>query len=113
MSNILEVYYSENFDHKYIEYIKESINTYIDKCDSRILTEFSHLNGRNSEFKSGPLKKIDTSVLEESLSKVINSYSGIKDSKDRKSIARTLDSVNVPVEYLITKDNRVFFKKDN
>lgn len=113
MSNILEVYYSENFDPKYIEYIKESISTYIDKCDNRILTEFSHLNGRNSEFRSGPLKKIDTSTLEESLSKVINNYSEIKNSKDRKSIRSTLDSINIPVEYVITKDNRVFFKKDN
>lgn len=113
MSNILEVYYSENFDPNYVRHIKESISTYIDKCDNRILTEFSHLNGRNSEFKSSPLKKIDTSIIEESLSKVINSYSGIKDSKDRKSITHTLDSVNMPVEYLITKDNRIFFKKDN
>ena len=111
LSNILEVYYSENFDTKYVQYIKESIDGYISKCDNRILTEFSHLNGRNSEFKSSPLKKIDTSSLEDLLSKVIDEYSSVKKSEDRRCAIESLESMSTPTEYVITNDNRVFFKK--
>ena len=111
LSNILEVYYSENFDTKYVQYVKDSIDGYISKCDNRILTEFSHLNGRNSEFKSSPLKKIDTSSLEDLLSKVIDEYSSVKKSEDRRCAMESLESMNTPTEYVVTNDNRVFFKK--
>ena len=111
MSTVLEVYYSENFDQKYIDFVKDSIDSYITKCDNRILAEFSRLNGRNSEFKSNLLKKLDTSSLENTLTSVTSSYASIKDSKDRKSIVSILDSINKPVEYLITSDGSVAFKE--
>lgn len=113
MSNILEVYYSENFDAQYVDYVKSTISNYISKCNNRILTEFGRLNGRNSEFKSGPLKKIDISILEKALSDVINDYSVSKElNVDRHSVVDALDSINAPKEYIVTKDGRVFFQNN-
>lgn len=104
LSNILEVYYSENFEHSYIESVKESINEYVGKCDGRILSSFSHLGGRNGEYKPKLGKKPTDTLTEERIASVINSYSAIKDSK---KIINVLDSINSPVEYLLTSDGSV------
>lgn len=104
LSNILEVYYSENFEHSYIESVKESINEYVGKCDGRILSSFSHLGGRNGEYKPKLGKKPTDTLTEERIASVINSYSAIKDSKN---IVNVLDSINSPVEYLLTSDGSV------
>lgn len=110
LSNILEVYYSKNYEPQYINSIKNSINNYIEKCDSRILSVFSNLAGRNNEFKSTPIKKVDNSDLQKTLSEIVESCSNTKNSDSRKSLVNTLDAINTPVEYLITSDGSVAYK---
>lgn len=111
MANILEVYYSENYDPDYISNVKDSVTEYISKCDNRILAEFSRLNGRNSEFTNIFRKKLDTSKMEKVITGVVNSYSSIKDSKDRRGVTDVLDSINNPVEYLVSSDGTVLYRE--
>lgn len=113
MANVLEVYYSENYDQAYIDNVKRSITGYIDKCDNRILAEFSRLTGRNSEYTNIFGKKLDTSKLGAVLDEVVNSYSTTKDSDHRSSLINALDSINTPVEYLITADGEIAYRAVN
>lgn len=43
MSNLLEIYYSENFDPNYIDFVKEEATKYIGVCEKRSLTCFGGL----------------------------------------------------------------------
>ena len=113
MANVLEVYYSENYDETYIDNVKQSISSYINKCDNRMLTEFSHLNGRNSEYTNIFRKKIDTSKMRVVLEDVIDSYSTVKDSNNRTSMINVLDSINSSVEYLVTTDGEIAYRVIN
>lgn len=113
MANVLEVYYSENYDQAYIDNVKQSITGYINKCDNRILAEFSRLTGRNSEYTNIFGKKLDTSKLETVLDKVVSSYSITKDGDHHSSLIHALDSINTPVEYLITADGEISYRAVN
>lgn len=113
MANVLEVYYSENYDQAYIDNVKQSITGYINKCDNRILAEFSRLTGRNSEYTNIFGKKLDTSKLETVLDEVVSSYSITKDGDHHSSLIHALDSINTPVEYLITADGEISYRAVN
>lgn len=113
MANVLEVYYSENYDQAYIDNVKQSITGYINKCDNRILAEFSRLTGRNSEYTNIFGKKLDTSKLGTVLDEVVSSYSITKDGDHHSSLIHALDSINTPVEYLITADGEIAYRAVN
>lgn len=113
MANVLEVYYSENYDPAYIDNVKQSVAGYIGKCDNRILAEFSRLIGRNSEYTSIFRKKLDTSELGAVLDEIVKSYSAIKDTDNRTGLVDTLDSINTPIEYLVTVDGDIAYRVIN
>ena len=43
MSNLLEVYYSENYDPNYISFVQSEASVYIGKCEKRLLNCFGQL----------------------------------------------------------------------
>ena len=107
MSNVLEVYYSQNFEASYIDFIKESISEYVSKCASRILSSFSRLSGRNGEFKPKIGKKSVDASIDNRILTVIDMYST---NKDMKAIINILDEINTPSEYLISSDGSIFLR---
>ena len=62
------------------------------------------LGGRRIIKKKKLGKKPTDTLTEERIASVVNSYSAIKDSKN---IINVLDSINSPVEYLLTSDGSV------
>ena len=97
----------------YIDNVKQSVAGYIGKCDNRILAEFSRLIGRNSEYTSIFRKKLDTSELGAVLDEIVKSYSAIKDTDNRTGLVDTLDSINTPIEYLVTVDGNIAYRVIN
>ena len=59
MSELLEVFYSENYDDGFLRYIEEEATAYINKCDKRMLTSFSMLQQALTSHKDGIFKKTD------------------------------------------------------
>lgn len=55
MSALLEVYCAENYDASYIWYVEENTSTYANKCQSRMLSDFSVLENRVEDFKGNIL----------------------------------------------------------
>ena len=45
VSSLLEIYYSQNFDHGYIDFLEINIEGYIKKCSDRMLKAFGRLEG--------------------------------------------------------------------
>ena len=56
MSSILETYYAQNRELVYLEHIEAEVISYIDKCEKRMLSSFSILGKRISDY-SGKLYK--------------------------------------------------------
>lgn len=65
MSNLLEVFFSQNYDESFLRYIEDEATSYINKCDKRMLTSFSMLQQALVSHKDGLFKRIDKDILEQ------------------------------------------------
>lgn len=110
LSAILEVYYSENYDQKYINYMKQDISTYVAKCEKRILGGFSAL-GQAIELSAGkPFKKVHQLSKKEEVFKTIDDLSDGNDSHLLEFVKTSLNEPTSKKEYYIQKDGSVYLK---
>lgn len=110
MSGLLETYYAENNDSNYINTLKTTMIDYIDNCDTRMLRDFSMLKGQLNEFKSTPLKKIDTTKLKDAYDETINALSNSEKSQMHKTIDSSLATVLRSSRYYVTDDGNVYLE---
>ena len=112
VSGLLELYYSQNYEESYIGYIKDDMVSYVNKCDSRILSGLSTLQGKFREYKGTLLEK--TGKKDEyisSLEKAAAPYKNGEDAPIRVSMNSVLNALNKKAEYYLDSEGNVFVKK--
>lgn len=113
MSSLLEMQFAQNMDKGYISYLEAEIITYIDKCDKRILSNFSSLKGRVDAYKAKPMEKVDKIPSVTKISELIDSLNSGVESDIRKAIRVALHASEKKEEYLVSKDGDIYtLKKD-
>lgn len=110
MSNILEVYYSQNMDDTYLKYVEKDILTYIDKCEKRMLSDFSAIQMRVANYKSSPLRKIDKSEYEKQVNDIVDLLGNGEELIKRKPLQSVLQSYQKEAVYYLDKDGDVYFQ---
>jgi len=113
MSSLLEVYYAQNHDHDYMQYLESDMSLYIDKCEKRILTSFSILNRRFGEYKANPIEKlgkIEKTAHENRMSALIESLNSGEESAMRKSLRTALHASRQKAEYYLSNDGSLYTK---
>lgn len=111
MSSIMETYYAQNNDPDYISILKDNMISYVNKCEKRILSCFSKMNGRNCEFKPTPIKKVDTSFLDKKFNDFLNALNSGESSSMVNTIHSTLNFSSQPKEYYLNKEGDVYIKQ--
>lgn len=109
-SSIMESYFSENQDTNYLESIKADMTYYINKCNGRILSVFSKLNGRNSEYKATTLNKIDTSLLDQRFDEVVCELSNGENSRMHKLIDSAIHHAGQDHEFYLTNHGDIYLR---
>ncbi len=109
-SSIMESYFSENQDTNYLESIKADMTYYINKCNGRILSVFSKLNGRNSEYKATTLNKIDTSLLDQRFDEVVCELSNGENSRMHKLIDSAILHAGQDHEFYLTNHGDIYLR---
>lgn len=110
MSNILEVYYSQNVDVTYLKYVEKDILTYIDKCEKRMLSDFSAIQMRVANYKGGPLKKIDKSEYKKQINDIVDLLGNGEELIKRKPLRSVLQSYQKETVYYLDKDGDVYLQ---
>lgn len=110
MSNILEVCYSQNVDAAYLKYVEQDIFSFIDKCEKRMLSDFSSVQTRIGNYKSGPLKKVDKSKYAEHIGEIVDLLGSGEELIKRKPIRSILDSYRKTNLYYLNKSGSVYLK---
>lgn len=110
MTTILEVYYSQNQDQEYLNYLEKDMTTYVRKCDQRILGSFSTLKGRIAGHKAGLLEKTDKADLLREIEKLIEKLNQGEESDLQKSLHSALNIADQPTEYYCNNKGEVFIK---
>ncbi len=108
LSNVLDVYYSQNFEPNYIKYIENDVVHYISKCEKRILSDFSDLRGKVVICKDKLFAKFPKESTLNRLNKTIDELKNRDESPLNKSLRSSLSSINNKAVYFISKDGNVY-----
>lgn len=110
MSNVLEVFYSQNMEADYIDYVEKDILAYIDKCEKRLLSSFSAIEMYVNNYKGNPLKKIDKSVYENRIGEYVELLGSGKEFIERKPLQAVLQSCMQERVCYLDKGGDVYLK---
>lgn len=109
MSSLLEVYYSENYDSGYLQYLEKEITTYLEKCEKRMISGFSALSMRISEYKGKLWEKVDTQEYKQKIDILLESLHNSEETPMKEIVHNALDKIFQEEEYYI-HDGEVYLK---
>ncbi len=104
MSSLLEVHYAQNYDHSYLKYVDNDISVYIDKCEKRMLGNFSSLRTLVDSAKEMPFKKIAKTDILERIDGLVESLGRGEESDMRRSLRAGLNAATQKADYYMTAD---------
>lgn len=110
VSSLLEVYYAQNYDRGYLEYVGRDISVYIDKCEKRMLGSFSSLRTLVDNAKEMPFKKIAKVDILDRIDGLVESLGRGEESDMRKSLRAGLNAATQKADYYMTADGVVYMK---
>ncbi len=110
MSSLLEVHYAQNYDRCYLKYVDNDISVYIDKCEKRMLGNFSSLRTLVDSAKEMPFKKIAKADILERIDGLVESLGRGEESNIRKSLRAGLNAATQKADYYMTADGIVYMK---
>lgn len=114
MSSLMEVYYAQNFDPTFLQYVQREVEGYIEKCETRMRSSFNLLRGKILGANKKPAiplgKEKGTPVLEQRSFELAESVNNSNSKVLREMIANFLRSVTQPVEYYITSGGSIYCK---
>lgn len=110
MSSLLEVYYAQNYNKSYLNYVENDISNYIEKCEKRMLGCFSTLKGIVVNAKGNLFKKSDHGNILGQINKFVESLSSGEDSELQKILSDSLRAPTKRAEYIMSKNGDVFMK---
>ena len=114
MSSLMEVYYAQNFDSSFLQYVQQEMENYIEKCNNRMLSSFNLLRGRclGANKKSGfPLGgKEKENPLEQKIFELTESANDSNTKTARELISNSLHAASRPAEYYLTADGNIYCK---
>lgn len=114
MSSLMEVYYSQNFDSTFLQYVQQEVEGYIEKCETRMLSSFNLLRGKILGINKKPSlplgKEKDPPALEQRSLELAESVNNSNTKALRELISNSLCATSQPTEYYITSDGNIYCK---
>lgn len=110
MTTILEVYYSQNQNQDYLDYLEKDITTYVNKCRSRILTCFSSLKGRIDEKKKKSMGKGKKTESSGRIEELLEQLSQGEEPELVKFLHDALTIAEQAKEYYLSANGDVYVK---
>ena len=110
MSSLLEIYYSENHEKDYIDFVKNDIRMTVGRCDKQVLSSFSAFKERMQKIKALPITK---NVKMDWLDKIDTVIEPLKRNDESEIIGvmnEALSSFYKKSEYCINADGDLFVK---
>jgi hypothetical protein len=110
MSSVLEMYYAQNFDSTYVDYLESEISVYIAKCEKRMLSCLSMFSKSIEDHKSKFLSKIDKSSHRQLIGEWIDALNRGEESNIKQTLKTALREATSPKEFCINHNGDVYLK---
>ena len=108
MSCILEVYYSQNTDKKFVQFLKEDLSLFVEKCNNRITACISQVKGKVESY-TARIDKVDKEPILKRLTDVTDALQEEKTAELKKSISAALDAISKEVTFIVS-NGEVYYK---
>jgi len=111
MVAVLEMYYAQNYDPAYIDYVEQEMKGYISKFDNWILKDFGVLNGKIAIFKDKLLAKpVDKAALMGRITEQIELLTAGGESALHKSLHTALRAPGNELAYCVCSNGTIYLK---
>lgn len=107
MSSILEVNISQNYDDRYLNSICEEINSYVEKCNNRLLASFVSIKRTIESYK--PKGKFATDDLGSEIEGIIEQLNNGETLSIRGAVKSALFAPTKEAEFIIDQ-NEIYYK---
>lgn len=111
ISGLLELYYSQNYEKDYIRYVENDMISYVNICDSSILSGLSVLQGKFTDFKASTRIADDRKERLEKITACAETYKNGNDSPVRTALESSLEALHKKAEYIIDSDGNIYVKR--
>lgn len=109
MSNLLEIYYAQNYDSKYISFMESEASEYISRCEKRSLSCFSQLQQLLAGVKEVPFTKIDKAAFTKQVDGIMAELETPGNSQLQITLQSALNKFNREKQYCIS-NGEVYLK---
>lgn len=110
MSNLLEVYYSENYHHDYISFVQSEAFGYINRCEKKELNCFGQLQHLLAWAKDGIFAKVGKSDYIQQVDAIVAELETNTDSPLQAALQSALSETSKEKQYYLSQDGDVYLK---
>ena len=111
VTTLLEVYYAQNSDKDYLNYMRNSIDSIIEKADKRMLSSLTTFSTNVENHKKGIAQKaMDKNKMLPSIENRINEIKNTPAKEKFIDIRNVLDTYDASTEYIIDIDGNAYHK---
>ncbi len=112
ISSILELYFSENFDPDYMDYTRESLTSYINRCNASVISSFSRFDASFRDYHQRPLENAEARQRYRTMIKeTLLPYQSEKDSPLRECLEASLGTIGRENTCYISVSGDVYLKE--
>lgn len=112
VSGLLELYYAQNYEKQYINYIENDMISYVNKCDSRILSDLSSLHGKITDYKEKRNEIEDKKNRISEIESQIMPYKDGDDSPIRTAMESAIEALHSEAEYYVDNSGNIYVKRN-
>lgn len=109
---LLEVYYSQNYDPDYLNYVSADVKSYLGKYDKQLIAEFNALKMVVVGFKGKIGQKVDVGPLVQKTDAAIHYLMNTEGNELHDKFQKTLYASEQATEYCICTDGTMYLKKE-
>ena len=114
-STLLDIYFSQNYEPAFIQFLRDETLSYIKKCDKRIALAYEFLKNTFENYEYGFMEVKKEHAKEKNMSLLTNKIKPLIDGSNSPVLhifEQALDSISSDKEYVITKSGDVYMKKN-
>ena len=114
-ANLLEIYYSQNYDPKYLRYVENDVENYINRCEKQMIGDFNSLKtSLDTQWRrKGGRDKEDISKLIQQVEQKLAPLMNDKGDELKAKLTTALRFLDKETECCIGADGTTYLKTEN
>ena len=112
-ANLMEIYYSQNYDPKHLRYLETEVENYISRYEKQTIADFSSLKNSLSGLRARKKDQESVGALIQRVERQLDELMNGKADQLKAELKKALRSLQKKAECCIGADGNVYLKTEN